>query len=33
LGLACQIAFRQGDVNHLPFEDGRSDGLWSMNTL
>ncbi len=33
LDLAQAIAFREGDVNQLPFDDGSFDWAWSMDTL
>lgn len=32
-GRSSQIAFRQGDVNHLPFEDHTFDWVWSMDCI
>jgi len=31
--LAGQVAFRQGDVNHIPFDDDSFDWVWSADTL
>jgi ubiquinone/menaquinone biosynthesis C-methylase UbiE len=33
LNLSEEITFREGDVNQLPFDDGRFDWAWSMDTL
>jgi demethylmenaquinone methyltransferase/2-methoxy-6-polyprenyl-1,4-benzoquinol methylase len=33
LNLPQGIAFRKGDVNQLPFDDGSFDWAWSMDTL
>jgi demethylmenaquinone methyltransferase/2-methoxy-6-polyprenyl-1,4-benzoquinol methylase len=32
-GLADHIAFRQGDVNHLPFNDNQFDWAWSADCI
>jgi len=31
MGLAERVAFRKGDINHLPFDDGAFDWLWSAS--
>jgi ubiquinone/menaquinone biosynthesis C-methylase UbiE len=31
VGLTERVAFRQGDINHLPFDDGTFDWLWSAS--
>ncbi len=32
-GLSKHISFRQGDVNHLPFDDNSFDWVWSMDCV
>ena len=32
-GLSRQISFRQGDVNHLTFDDDSFDWVWSMDCI
>jgi demethylmenaquinone methyltransferase/2-methoxy-6-polyprenyl-1,4-benzoquinol methylase len=32
-GCSDQIIFREGDVNHLPFEDNSFDWVWSMDCI
>ena len=32
-GLFEQITFREGDVNHLPFDDNSFDWVWSMDCI
>jgi ubiquinone/menaquinone biosynthesis C-methylase UbiE len=32
-GLSHQIDFREGDVNHLPFDENRFDWVWSMDCI
>lgn len=32
-GVAEHITFRQGDVNHLPFDDNSFDWAWSMDCI
>lgn len=32
-GLSSRIVFREGDVNHLPFDDGSFDWVWSADCV
>jgi len=31
MGLTKRVAFREGDINHLPFDDGTFGWLWSAS--